>query len=95
VTLAFRVLWGVDIVAALIGVAFFFIGLADGTVSSFNMMLWLALLAGLAVVVFGSRALHRNGQRWPALALAGVLAFPALLFALMIVVFVVSGARWN
>lgn len=94
-TIAFRVLWGVDVIAALIGVAFFFIGLGDGTVSSFNIVLWLALLGGLAVIVFGSRALHSSGQRWPALALAGVLAFPALLFALMMVVAVGTGARWN
>ena len=91
----FRVLWWVDAIAAAIVMAFFFIGVADGSVSSFNIALWTALLAGVAVVVFGSLALDRKGHRWPAIVLAAVLAIPALLYGLMIVVFVASGTRWN
>jgi hypothetical protein len=91
----FRVAWLVDVVAAAIGVGFFLVGIADGTVSSFNIALWLALLAGLAVVVLGSRALRRNGRDAAALALASLLALPALLFALMIAVAIVGGVRWN
>jgi hypothetical protein len=91
----FRILWWVDVIAAAIAVAFLVIGIADGSVSSFNIVLWAALLAGIAVVVLGSRALDRNGHRWPAIGLAAVLAVPALLYALMIVIFVASGTRWN
>ena len=91
----FRILWWVDVVAAVIAVAFFFIGIGDGSVSSFNIALWAALLAALAVVVFGSHALAQNDRRWPAIGLAALLAVPALLYGLMIVVFVASGARWN
>lgn len=89
----FRVLWGIDVLAASIAVAFFFIGVADGSVSSFNILLWLALLGGVGVVVFGSRALERNGRRLPALALASVLAIPTLLFGVMIGVMVLGGVR--
>jgi hypothetical protein len=91
----FRILWGVCVVAAVIAVAFFFIGIADGSVSSFNIVLWVALLGGLAVVVFGSRALARRGQKLPAVALAAVLAVPTLLFGLMFVVMIVGGVRWQ
>jgi multisubunit Na+/H+ antiporter MnhF subunit len=45
----FRILWGVDVVAALVALAFFFIGIEDGTVSSFNIMLWLALLGAVLI----------------------------------------------
>jgi hypothetical protein len=91
----FRVLWWIDVIAAVVAVAFFFIGVADGSVSSFNIVLWTALLAGVAVVVFGSRGLNLKGRKWPAIGLAAVLALPALGFGLMILVFAVSGVRWN
>jgi hypothetical protein len=88
-------LWGVDVVAALIALAFFVLGIDDGTVSSFNMMLWIALLAGLAVIVFGSNALQARGQRGLAFILAAVLAVPLLLACLFFALLLVSGVRWN
>jgi hypothetical protein len=91
----FRVLWGIDLVVAAIAVAFFCIGIADGSVSSFNIVLWVAVLAGVALVVLGSRALSRSGRRGPAIALAAVLAVPALLFGLMMATLIVGGVRWN
>jgi hypothetical protein len=91
----FRMLWGVDVVAALVALAFFVIGIDDGTVSSFNMMLWIVLLAGLAVIVFGSNALQARGQRSLAFILAAVLAVPALLACLFFALLLVSGVRWN
>jgi hypothetical protein len=91
----FRMLWGVDVVAALVALAFFVIGIDDGTVSSFNMMLWIALLAGLAVIVFGSNALQARGQRGLAFILAAVLAVPVLLACLFFALLLVSGVRWN
>ena len=91
----FRILWGVDVVAALMALAFFAIGIEDGTVSSFNIMLWIALLGGLAVVVFGSNALHVKGQHGLAFIVAAVLAVPALFACLFIAFLLVSGVRWN
>ena len=91
----FRTLWWIAVIAAAIAVAFFFIGIADGSVSSFNIALWIALLGAIAAAVLGSRALERKGYNWPAIGLAALLAVPAALYGLMIVVFVVSGARWN
>jgi len=91
----FRIVWGIAIIVALVGVAFFFIGIVDGSVSSFNIVLWIAVLAGLAAVVFGSRALARKGLVPAACVLAGVLAVPGLLYALFLIVAVTSGVRWN
>jgi hypothetical protein len=91
----FRIVWVVAVIVALLGVAFFVIGIADGTVSSFNIVLWAAVLAGLAAVVFGSRALNRRGQVAAAAVLAAVLAVPGLLYALFLLVAVTSGVRWN
>jgi hypothetical protein len=91
----FRIVWGVAILVALIGAAFFFIGLADGSVSSFNIVLWMAVLVGLAAVVFGSRALSKKGHLVAASVLAALLALPGLLYALFLLVAVRSGVRWN
>jgi len=91
----FRVVWAIAVIVALLGVAFFFIGIADGTVSSFNIVLWAAVLAGLAVVVFGSRALSKRGQVAAAAVLAAVLAVPGVLYALFLLAAVTSGVRWN
>ena len=91
----YRVVWGVAAIVAAIGVLFFFIGIADGTVSSRNIAIWIALLGGLAVVVLGSRALRQRGRTGAATALAAVLAVPAVLFGALLIVAMVSGVRWN
>ena len=91
----FRILWGVDVVTALVALGFFVIGLGDGTVSSFNIMLWLALLAGLTAIVFGSNALQASGQHGLAFILAAVPGVPALLGCLFFAFLLVSGVRWN
>ena len=91
----FRIVWGIAIIVALVGVAFFFIGIADGSVSPFNIVLWTVVLAGLAAVVFGSRVLSNKGHLVPACVLAAVLAVAGLLYALFLLVAVTSGVRWN
>ncbi len=54
----FWILWGIDAVVTLVALYFFFIGLSDGSVSSFNGGLWMGMLLGLAVIlsaqIFGS-----------------------------------------
>jgi hypothetical protein len=91
----FRVLWVIDLLTAAVAAAFFVIGVADGSVSSFNIVLWLALLAGVAIVVIGAKALRKRDQLVAACALAALLAVPALLFVLFFGVAIVSGVRWN
>ena len=59
--------WAVDAVIAAVAVFFFFVGLADGSVSSFNIVLWMVLLLAVAVVVGGSLSLGRSAthaSRW-------------------------------
>jgi len=66
----FWIPWSIDLVVAVIAVYFFFVGLADGSVSSFNMGLWLVILSALGGIVGGSLALRsgvapvsRTGER--------------------------------
>ena len=62
-TFLFRIVWGIDVIVALVALLFFVWGINDGSVSSFNMALWVGILAALAIVVFGSRALHLKERR--------------------------------
>lgn len=91
----FKALFTIDLLIAGIVVYFFFAGLGDGSVSSFNMTLWLAILAGLAAVLSAGYALRSTGRRALANLVLLVLAVPGALYAFFLVVVVMSGARWN
>ena len=78
----FWVLWGWDALIAAVILYFFLAGLADGSVSSFNMGLWLTTVAILAVVMIGSLALRSARRIALAVSLLLLLAIPGMLFAL-------------
>lgn len=91
----FWFLWAVDALVALVFVYFFFIGIADGTVSSFNIGLWLVILLVLGAVLLGSYGLRRAGRTGWAIALALVLAVPGLLYGLFFLILILSNPTWN
>lgn len=93
--LFFRILMGLSIAAASVVVYFFIIGLADGSVSSFNMGLWLGLLAAVALVIGGGIALRRKGRTALANAVLAILAAPAALYGLFMLSVILLGERWN
>lgn len=93
--MAFRILWIINALPAAIFVYFFIAGVADGTVSSANMLLWLMVLAACFAILAGSFALHKAGR----LGLANLVLAPgaigAVLAALFFMIVMGSGARWN
>lgn len=93
---AFWLTWAFDCLPALVILYFFFAGVEDGSVSSFNIVLWLGILLALAVIMLGSLALQLL-KTWtvPALVLALVLAVPTLLGGLFLLVLLISHPRWN
>lgn len=91
----FRVLWGFDAAIALVFLYFFFIGLADGTVSTANGGLWFMLLAALGAVLSGGYWLHTHQQQGWATALLCVLALPGLLAGLFFLFVLITNPRWN
>jgi hypothetical protein len=91
----FWVPWAVDAVVAAIAVYFFFVGVADGSVSSFNIGLWLSILVALAVEVGGSLWLKARGRRGLAVTLLWLLAAPALLAGVFLLIVLITNPRWN
>jgi hypothetical protein len=91
----FWTLFSVDGAVALIVLFFFFAGLGDGSVSSFNMTLWLAILGGLAAILGGGLLLKSNGHPYLACGALLILAIPGLLYAVFILSVIILQPRWN
>ena len=91
----FRILLGIDIATAMVILYFFGVGLGDGSVSSFNMHLWLAILAALVAVLGGGLALNAKGYRWAANMVLLILAIPGVLYGLFALSMIVFQPRWN
>jgi hypothetical protein len=91
----FRLLWAFDLLVAAVVIFFFVWGLADGSVSSFNIVLWLGVLAVVGGVVVGGRALQRAGQTAVATLLLLVIAIPGLGFTLFLLMVLILQPRWN
>ena len=85
--------WSVDVVVALIFVYFFFVGLGDGSVSSFNIVLWLLILCVSAAVVGGSLALRASGRTVLAIALVTFVAVPSVLIGLLFLALLATPAH--
>lgn len=91
----FKILWGIDAVAALVFLYFFFTGLTDGSVSGDNAGTWLLLLAAFAGILGGSLWLRRHGHAGIAQAVLLIVAVPALLYGLYLAFAVIAKPRWN
>lgn len=91
----FKTLLAIDILTSLVIGGFFFVGLADGSISSFNFPLWIGILFAVTAIVAGGLAFHRAAKTVFANLTLALLAVPAVLFGLYVVTFVVTGSTWN
>jgi hypothetical protein len=92
--MAFWIFWGINATAAAILVVFFVIGVFDGSVSSFNMGLWLVMLGGAALVLLAGDALRRSGKRSLATKLLAVCAFPTIVMGVFLLAVVILQPNW-
>jgi hypothetical protein len=91
----FWILWGIDAVLSLIVLYFFFVGLVDGSVSSFNMGLWLLILLGVGAVMLGSLWLKSNQYLIVSKIVLSIMALPGVLYGLFILILLLTNPRWN
>ncbi len=91
----FWIFWGIDALVGAIVVGYFFLGLADGSVSSFNSGIWAAILGALAVILAGSMWLKVVGRPGFGTALLLVLGIPGVLYGVFLFLVIVTKSRWN
>jgi hypothetical protein len=94
-TLVYRVTLGCSIVVAAFAVAFFVIGVADGSVSTFNIGIWVVLLAAVAAVLWAGTFLRSRGKTALAVMVLAIAAVPGLLAVLFLLLVLVTEQRWN
>jgi hypothetical protein len=91
----FRVLVGIDIAIAGVALYFFDVGLRDGSISSFNIYLWMEILGCVAAVLVGGLLLNSSGHRRLAKGVLMLLALPGVFYVLFFLVLIISNPRWN
>jgi hypothetical protein len=77
--IAFRTLFVIDVIVALAVMYFFVDGLGDGTVSSFNIGIWLLLLGCVGIPMLGGWYLRGAGNVTGAIAVLALVAVPGCL----------------
>lgn len=90
----FWIPWTIDAITGATVIIFFFVGLADGSITSFNISIWITALALFAIVLPGTLWLKNNGRPGLATLLLLPIAIPAVLSALVLIIFVLSGEKW-
>ena len=78
-----------------VAAVFFVIGLADGSVSSFNIGLWLGLLSVMFLSLWAGHLLYARSKVALAIAALAVTAVPGVLAALSVLLILVLQPRWN
>jgi hypothetical protein len=91
----FWIPWSIDALIAVVALYFFFVGLADGTVSSFNMGVWMLILFSLTVIVGGSIWLRSTGKHGIAIVLLLLLAIPGVFCGLLLLALVIARPNFN
>jgi len=91
----FWIPWVLAAIVTSVAFFFFFVGLGDGSVSSFNAGIWTLLLLGTGGVTAGSLILKRMGRPGLGALLALVLALPGVLAVLFFLLILISHPRWN
>jgi hypothetical protein len=90
-----RILLGLALLAAAILGFFFLAGLADGSVSSFNIGSWAVVLGGVAAAIVGGIVLRRAGRPRLGDAVLAVVAVPVALYLLFFLALILMEPRWN
>ena len=91
----FWMLWGFGALICTVILVFFFLGMVNGSVSSFNIGIWIGILAALTVILGGSLWLKKLGYPVLGTILLLVLAIPGLLYGLFIFLILVTKPSWN
>ena len=91
----YRVVLTLASAMAMVIVIFLFWGLADGSVSSFNLAIWrVALVIAVALPFMGIKFAN-YGHHCAAIFVLGILTVPGLVYALFLLLVIGSATSWN
>jgi len=90
----FWICWGLDALVLATVLVFFVIGMADGSISSFNIVIWFFMLAVPAVILGGGLVLKKLGHPIIGIILLLLLAVPGLLAVLFQLLVLLSDGPW-
>lgn len=88
-------LLGLAVLPAAAAIWFFVIGLGDGSVSEFNILLWLGLLTVACGVPALGAVLQGNGRTLAAKLVLALGAAPAVIGMVVLLVLIIVPPRWN
>ncbi len=91
----FGTLFALNLLAALVAFGFFIIGLADGTVTTFNILIWAAMLGLLFSMPFAAWLVRLRGHRRLGTILLLPLAGVAVLGGVAMLVLMVISPSWQ
>lgn len=84
-----------DALMALIPIYFFFVGLADGSITARNGGIWALLLGIIGAVLFGSHWLMQHGHLGWAKGVVIVASVPGWIMLLYLLIILIGKPRWN
>ncbi|MDQ3017809.1 MAG: osmoprotectant transporter permease [Bacteroidota bacterium] len=91
----FWTLWSFNALVALVPIYFFFVGLADGSITSRNIGMWFIIILIVVAIIGGSIYLKNHNQMALARTLLILAAIPGILAILYFVIVFTSNTRWN
>lgn len=90
-----RILVAINAIVLGVLLYFFVWGLEDGSVSAFNILLWLALLAVPSVTLLGGAIAWASGRRALSIGLLLVPSLPGLMFAIFFLAVLILQPNWR
>ena len=91
----FWILWAFIALMSLVPIYFFFVGLADGSITSRNLGLWGLILLAVGAVLIGTLMLKSHDHLALARLILVLAAIPGFLVLLYFLIVFTSKTRWN
>jgi len=91
----FWTIWVIDALAAVVLLFFFFLGLVDGSVSYYNSKEWFLILAAVGGILSGSIYFIRQEKKRIAYLLITLLAIPAIMMGIFLLILVIADPHWQ
>lgn len=91
----FGALFAINLAAALVAFAFVIVGLADGTVTTFNILIWAGILGLLFSMPFAAWLVRMRGQKRLGTFLLLPVAVVAVLGAVVMLILIANPLDWR